>query len=200
MVRYLSQARELERLAGESKIIRIETCDSTETGDLLRILGYRMRGGCGSDVVLETVNAIARLPHHRFRISARRAGTGAPHQPALHARLSSRPRPDPLYGRLLAVGEGQKHGRVHRLLSFAILPCAACIWAFKLDPETADELREEIPAPRLKIYAHVLDFFGGMFQIRDGKAVVPGGARIGESVGAIWPARRPIKARRSSNS
>ena len=29
----------------------------------------------------------------------------------------------------------------------------------------------------MKIYAHVLDFFGGMFQIRDGKAVVPGGAR-----------------------
>jgi len=25
--------------------------------DLLRILGYRMRGGCGSEVVLETVNA-----------------------------------------------------------------------------------------------------------------------------------------------
>jgi hypothetical protein len=29
----------------------------TQTNDLLRILGYRMRGGCGSEVVLETVNA-----------------------------------------------------------------------------------------------------------------------------------------------
>ena len=57
VVRYLSQARELERLAARRKIIRIETCESTDTGDLLRILGYRMRGGCGSDVVLETVNA-----------------------------------------------------------------------------------------------------------------------------------------------
>ncbi|MCX6637985.1 MAG: hypothetical protein NT090_23255, partial [Acidobacteria bacterium] len=56
-IRYLSQARELTKLAGESKQIRIETCDSTQTGDLLRILGYRMRGGCGSEVVLETVNA-----------------------------------------------------------------------------------------------------------------------------------------------
>ena len=57
VIRYLSQARELEKLAGASKILRIETCDSTATGDLLRVLGYRMRGGCGSDVVLETVNA-----------------------------------------------------------------------------------------------------------------------------------------------
>ena len=30
------------------KILRIETCDSTATGDLLRVLGYRMRGGCGA--------------------------------------------------------------------------------------------------------------------------------------------------------
>ena len=47
----------------------------------------------------------------------------------------------------------------------------------KLDTETAEQLRQAFPSARLKIYAHVLDFFGGMFQIRDGKAVVPGGAR-----------------------
>jgi hypothetical protein len=57
LVRYLSQARELERLGGANKTIRIETCESTQTGDLLRVLGYRMRGACGSDVVVETVNA-----------------------------------------------------------------------------------------------------------------------------------------------
>src|SRR5690242_11273855 len=55
--RYLSQARELEKLAGADKVIRIETCDSANAGELLRIIGYRMRGGCGSEVVLETVNA-----------------------------------------------------------------------------------------------------------------------------------------------
>src|SRR6202000_2360910 len=47
----------------------------------------------------------------------------------------------------------------------------------KLDPPTAEELRKQIPPARLKLYAHVLDFFGEMFQIRDGKALVPGGAR-----------------------
>jgi hypothetical protein len=55
--RYLSQARELENLAGERKVVGVPACDSPVAADLLRILGFRMRGGCGSDVVLETVNA-----------------------------------------------------------------------------------------------------------------------------------------------
>ena len=55
--RYLSQARELDKLAGADKVIKIASCESTQTNDLLRMLGYRMRGGCGSEVVLETVNA-----------------------------------------------------------------------------------------------------------------------------------------------
>ncbi|MGB9611160.1 MAG: tetratricopeptide repeat protein, partial [Bryobacteraceae bacterium] len=57
VIRYLSQARELERLAGPDRVIRIEQCESPQTAELLRVLGLRMRGGCGSDVVLETVNA-----------------------------------------------------------------------------------------------------------------------------------------------
>ena len=57
VIRYLSQARELEKLAGPDKMIRIEMCESPATADLLRVLGFRMRGGCGSDLVLETVNA-----------------------------------------------------------------------------------------------------------------------------------------------
>ncbi len=55
--RYLSQARELEKLAGAGKVIKVDTCESPEAGELLKILGFRMRGGCGSEVVLETVNA-----------------------------------------------------------------------------------------------------------------------------------------------
>ncbi|HXN49365.1 MAG TPA: hypothetical protein VN893_22115, partial [Bryobacteraceae bacterium] len=52
IVRYVSQARELAKIAGDKKAIRVDTCDSAEAGELLRVLGYRMRGGCGSDVVL----------------------------------------------------------------------------------------------------------------------------------------------------
>jgi hypothetical protein len=40
----------------------------------------------------------------------------------------------------------------------------------------------------VKAYSHVLDFFGGMFEIRGGKAVVPGGPKAaplwGELAGA----------------
>src|SRR4029078_2038333 len=42
--RYLTQARELDKLAGEQKIIRTENCESTAVAELLRILGFRMRG------------------------------------------------------------------------------------------------------------------------------------------------------------
>src|SRR5580704_3686171 len=45
VIRYISQARELEKLA-DGGILKVETCDSTQTGELLRVLGYRMRGGC----------------------------------------------------------------------------------------------------------------------------------------------------------
>src|SRR5881227_1050343 len=43
--RYLTQARELEKLAGEQKVIKVETCDSPAAADLIRVLGFRMRGG-----------------------------------------------------------------------------------------------------------------------------------------------------------
>jgi len=55
VVRYLSQARELGKLSGSERVLKIETCESALTNDLLRVLGYRMRGGCGAEVVLETV-------------------------------------------------------------------------------------------------------------------------------------------------
>src|SRR5215471_6986440 len=55
--RYISQSKELEKLSGGKKVIEVPNCDSQNAAELLRILGFRMRGGCGSDVVLETVNA-----------------------------------------------------------------------------------------------------------------------------------------------
>ena len=56
--------------------------------------------------------------------------------------------------------------------------CRACYLGLsKLDRETAEALRKTDSYTRLKAYAHVLDFFGGMFEIRDGKAVIPGGQR-----------------------
>ena len=178
MHRYLSQARELEKLAGADKVIQIETCESPKAGDLLRILGYRMRGGCGSEVVLETVNAT------RAFLTT---DSGFPLAELEQALRTNRPftydyhpaaRAGPVRRRLLAVREGKGERRVHRRVSLADPAlCRLYLGLSKLDRETAEELRKNIPVPRLKAYAHVLDFFGGMFEIRDGKAVVPGGAR-----------------------
>ena len=55
------------------------------------------------------------------------------------------------------------------------------------------------PARALKAYSHVLDFFGGMFEIRDGKAVVPGGSKSAAAWADLAGVSR-TRARRSSTS
>ena len=55
--------------------------------------------------------------------------------------------------------------------------CRLYLGLSKLDRETGEALRKTVPFARLKVFAHVLDFFGGMFEIRGGRAVTPGGAR-----------------------
>ncbi len=177
VVRYLSQARELDRLGGEKKVIRIETCESTETGDILRILGYRMRGGCGSDVVLETVNATRAF----LTIDS-----GFPLSQLEQALRTNRPfvldyhpaRVPVLY--TVDYWRSAKEKTAGEFIDFFLSDPSLCrlyLGLSKLDPETAQALRDAIPAPRLKIYSHVLDFYGAMFQIRGGKVITPGGAR-----------------------
>jgi len=175
--RYISQAREIEKLAGPDKIVKIETCDSPNAGELLRILGFRMRGGCGSEVVLETVNATRAflttdsgfpLPALEQALRTNRPFTYDYHP----ARLPVLFGPD----YWLSAKEKETSGFLDVLLSDPAL-CRLYLGISKLDRETAAEFRKNIPMPRLKAYAHVLDFFGGMFEVRNGKAVVPGAPR-----------------------
>ena len=188
--RYLSQARELEKLAGQEKVIKIETCESANTGELLRILGYRMRGGCGSEVVLETVNASRAFLTTDSGFPLQRAGAGASDQPAVHLRLSNLPS-FPCCSQSdywLSASDRDRGEFIDTFLSDpSTLPALPGL--SKLDRETAEDLRKNVPFPRLKAFSHVLDFFGGMFQIRGGKAVIPGGARSAaawtELVGAL---------------
>jgi len=175
--RYLSQARELDKLAGADKVIRVENCDSANAGELLRIIGYRMRGGCGSEVVLETVNAT------RAFLTT---DSGFPIAQLEQALRTNRPftydfHPSPvgvLYGSdyWLSAKEKENGDFLEAFLGDPAM-CRLYLGLSKLDAETAEELRKAIAMPRLKAYAHVLDFFGAMFEIRNGKAVVPGGAR-----------------------
>jgi hypothetical protein len=177
ILRYLSQARELERLAGDKKILRVDTCDSTETSDLLRILGYRMRGGCGSDVVLETVNA------SRAFLTI---DSGFPVTELEQALRTNRPFALDYHPTRIPVlytpeyWQSAKDRTAGEFIDYFLSDPSLCrlyLGLSKLDPATSQALRDEVPAPRLKVFAHVVDFYGAMFQIRDGRAVVPGGAR-----------------------
>jgi len=177
VTRYLSQARELAHIAGGKKTIRIEACDSAEAGELLRVLGYRMRGGCGSDVVLETVNA------SRAFVTIDSGFPIAELEQALRTNRTFEyayaPTPVPvLYGGGYWVPPTAKQGGefIDVFLGDPIL-CRTYLGLAKLDRETADALRQASSIDRLKAFAHVLDFFGGMFEVRGGKAVTPGGAR-----------------------
>ena len=177
LTRYLSQARELERLAGADLTIRVESCDSTQTADLLRVLGYRMRGGCGKEVVLETVNAT------RAFLTA---DSGFPLSELEQALRTNRPftydyRPSEVpvrwsAGYWVPSKQKQEGGFIEDFIADPSL-CRFYLAMSKPDLDTAEQLRKAIPAQRLKAFAHVLDFYGGMLQIRDGKVDVPGGAR-----------------------
>jgi hypothetical protein len=178
VIRYLSQARELERLSGPEKVIRIEMCESAQTGDLLRVLGYRMRGGCGSDVVLETVNA------SRAFVTI---DSGFPLSELEEALRTNRPFTLDYHPSRVPVllgadywQQGQKQGDKAEFLDFFISDPGLCrlyLALNALDPEAADQLHKDQPAQKLKVYAHVLDFFGSMFELKGGKAATPGGAR-----------------------
>ncbi|MDP8991282.1 MAG: hypothetical protein M3N41_14525 [Acidobacteriota bacterium] len=178
VIRYLSQARELEKLAGPEKILHVDMCESAITGDLLRILGYRMRGGCGSDVALETVN-----PSRAFLT----IDSGFPLSDLEAALRTNRPftldyhpaRVPILYGPEYwqPVVAGQKPVEFIDFFLGDPSLCRLYTATAALDPDTAEQLRKDLPASKAKIYAHVLDFFGSMFELRDGKAIVPGGAR-----------------------
>ena len=177
VIRYLSQARELEKLAGADKVMKIETCDSAQTGDLLRVLGYRMRGACGSEVVLETVNATRAF----LTIDS-----GFPLAELEQALRTNRPfvydyKPTEvpvLYGPdyWLSAKEKQNGDFIDNFIGDPSL-CRLYLGLSKLEPHTAEDLRKNTSAQKIRAYAHVLDFYGGMFEIRNGKAVVPGGAR-----------------------
>lgn len=177
VVRYLSQARELQKLADASGSIKVATCDSTQTGELLRVLGYRMRGGCGSEVVLETVNASRAFLtiDSGFPLAGLEQDLRTNRPFAYDFKPTQVP---VLYGQDYWVSSKDRQGAefIDLFLGDPSL-CRLYLALAKLDPAVSNELRKTTSVQKMRAYAHVLDFYGGMFQIRNGRAVVPGGAR-----------------------
>ncbi len=179
--RYVAQARELDKMAGPDKVIKVPNCESTQTNDLLRILGYRMRGGCGSEVVLETVNA------QRAFLTT---DSGFPLSQLEQALRTDKPFTHDFHPTQVPVlytpdywitGKEKSGDFLDAFLGDPTL-CRLYLGMSKLDPETASSLKQAMTPTRLRAFASVLDFFGGNFEIRQGKAVVPGGAKSA----AMW--------------
>jgi len=177
VLRYLSQARELDKFAGESKVIRIESCESEQTGELLNILGFRLRGACGGDVALETVNA------SRAFLAM---DSGFPLAQLEQALRTNRPFSHDFHPTRIPVifssdywlsaREKSAGEFIDALLNDPSM-CRLYLGLAKLDPETAEDVRKAMPLQRIRAFAHVFDFFGGMFRVRNGVAAVPGGER-----------------------
>jgi hypothetical protein len=193
VLQYLSQARELAQFAGADNFIDVPACESQETAQLLKIIGFRLRNECGPEAVLETVN-----PSRAFLSidsgfpladieSAFRKGT-AVRLPYESAQLPI------LFGQEFWRQTFRKKGEGDFLEQFLNDPASARLYVAmsRTHPPTAELLRKEIPVDRLKNYANVLDFFGGMFEIRNGKALTPGGARaesVWEDLVGVSPSR-----------
>jgi hypothetical protein len=176
--RYLEQAKEMEKMAGPSGILEVPACETKEAGDLLKILGYRMRGGCGGEVVLETVN-----PTKAF-ITVDSGFPLADLEEALRTnrpfRYDMKPTEVPiLYGMeywQLADGSGNQKSAIEQFISDPAR-CRLYLAMAKLEPAAANMIRKDIEYDKLRAFAHVIDFYGGMFHVVDGRVVVPGGQR-----------------------
>ncbi|MDQ2712996.1 MAG: hypothetical protein M3Y24_12350, partial [Acidobacteriota bacterium] len=178
LTRYIGQARELQAMANKDRKIVIPNCDSTQTGDLLKVLGYRMRGTCGADIVLETVNATRAFltVDSAFPLTELEQDLRANHP----FELSYAPTAVPvLYEPRYWMSAAGRNGQSDFLDAFLSDPslCRLYLGLSHLDRQTAEILRKQDGPARLKVFAHVLDFYGGMFQVRNGASVVRGSSK-----------------------
>ena len=177
VLQYLSQARELREFAGPNESIDVPACESRETAQLLKILGFRLRNDCGPSAVLETVN-----PSRAF-LSIDSAFPLADLEEAYRReRAFQLPYPSTtlpvIFGpEYWSAGAKKRDKAVDFIDVFLGDPALARLYVAmsNLHEPTAILLREQVSIEQLKNLAHVLDFFGGMFEVENGRAMVPGG-------------------------
>ena len=182
--RYVSQARELQILAGASSTIRITGCD--DAGTLVQILGYRLREGCGQkNFTLETAN-----PERAFLT----IDSGFPLVELEEALQKGIPFTYPYAASRVPVlfhendwiglsqsPKSRSGSLIDALLSDASV--ARLYWALaRIDDETALALRNSPGLRKLLPFGSVLDFYGSQICIRSGRVIIPGG----ENAAADW--------------
>ena len=176
--RYVTQARELQVLAGSSSTIRVAGCD--DAGTLVHILGYRLREGCGQkNFTLETAN-----PERAFLT----IDSGFPlvelEEDLQKGIPFTYPYPASRVPALFHEGDWIGLSQNSRAGSGSLVDAvlgdpsvARLYWALsKTDDETSIALRNSPGLRKLLPYASVLDFYGSQISIRSGQVRVPGGA------------------------
>jgi hypothetical protein len=174
--RYLHQARELELLAGPNGTIHVANCPDAAT--LLRVLGYRLREGCGqAGLSLETTNAT------RAFLTIDSGFPLTELEEALQKGIAF----DYLYPTTsvpvlfrasewmaLSADRRGSYGSVVDVLTNDP-QTARLYWALsKQDPETSLILETSSGLRKLLPYAATLDFYGGQICIRNDRVLVPG--------------------------
>lgn len=188
LLRYVGQARELQAMAGSERKIVIPTCDSEETANLLKVIGYRMRGSCGADIVLETVNPTRAFitVDSGFPLTQLEQDLRAnrrfemPYAPTIVPVLY-----DEKYW-LSATGHTDRSDFLDAFTSDALL-CRLYLGLSHVELPVAEALRRQTNPLRLRLFANILDFYGGMFAIRNGVAVTPGSPKVWSSVVGVSP-------------
>ena len=177
--RYLSQARELDKLAGADKVIRVDDlrvhadqrpAAHARLPDARRL---RQRSGARNG---ERARAPSSRPIRDFRWPNWKQAlrTDKPFSYDYHpASATILYTPD-----YWLSAQGEDTGRFHRRLSGR--PRAVPLLSGHVEAGSGNGggvSRTASRRCRLRAFASVLDFFGGNFEIRQGKAVVPGGAK-----------------------
>ena len=178
ILQYLSQARELEQFAGANQTLNVPTCESRETAQLLKVLGFRLRNECGPEAVLETVNPSraflsidSGFPLADLEIAFREGRAfEMPYRPTYLPVV---------FGTDYWLGITRKKVEGGFIESLLRSPDLARLYVAlsKMHRPTGLALREKIDGDKLLNMAHVLDFFGSRFETRNGQAVLPGGPR-----------------------
>jgi hypothetical protein len=176
--RYVHQARELTSMAGTEGVIRINGCENVQP--LLKVLGYRLRQGCGDhntslitadpERAFLTTDSGFPLPELEESLQSGKVFSypySSSQVPSLfsEAEWSATAKMDPRRGSDLldALIHDPSLARLYRALS-------------KNDSETRTVLVRSVGMQKLLPYAAVMDFYGSHIAIRSGHVLVPGGS------------------------
>lgn len=175
--RYVSQARELQALTGPKNTIHVGTC--AEATPLLKVLGYRLRAGCGTkDTVLETAE-----PERAFLT----VDSGFPLTDLEEALSNGAPFDYPFpTSRVpvlleetewvqLSAAQGLSFGTILDVLLNNPAVGRLYYALSNLDTATRRTLLNSVGLGPLLPVAPALDFYGSQISIREGRVLVPGG-------------------------